>query len=58
MKVELSNYRELDYFRNEAIKALRTNITFCGSDVRVIALIKWFFCSANFKERIKNYEKH
>ncbi len=38
MQVELRNYKELDYFRNEAFKALRTNITFCGDDVRVIAL--------------------
>ena len=34
MQVELKNYQELDYFRNEAFKALRTNITFCGSDER------------------------
>ena len=38
MQVELRNYQELDYFRNEAFKALRTNITFCGKDVRVIAI--------------------
>ncbi|MBR3124478.1 MAG: CpsD/CapB family tyrosine-protein kinase [Mogibacterium sp.] len=38
MQVELRNYQELDYFCNEAFKALRTNITFCGKDVRVIAV--------------------
>lgn len=38
MQVELRNYKELDYGRNEAYKALRTNITFCGDDVRVIAI--------------------
>lgn len=32
------DYKELDYRCNEAFKALRTNILFCGDDIKVISL--------------------
>lgn len=37
MQVTLEKYKELGYSRNEAFKTLRTNISFCGEEVRVIA---------------------
>ena len=34
--IELKNIENTDYFYQEAIKTLRTNLQFCGSSVRVI----------------------
>lgn len=36
--VSFSKRQELDYRTNEAFKTLRTNIQFCGDDIKVIAL--------------------
>lgn len=36
MQVTLEKYKELNYARNEAFKALRTNISFCGEEIQVI----------------------
>ncbi|MCR5202295.1 MAG: CpsD/CapB family tyrosine-protein kinase [Lachnospiraceae bacterium] len=36
-KVEFSNRKDLSYSSKEAYKTLRTNIKFCGNDVKVIA---------------------
>ena len=38
MKVNFEKRKELDYKTNEAYKTLRTNISFCGDDIHVIAL--------------------
>lgn len=38
MNVVLDNIRELSFAENEAFKTLRTNVTFCGDEVRAIAL--------------------
>ena len=38
IKVKLSNWKS-DHQMDEAYKALRTNIQFCGADKKVIALI-------------------
>lgn len=38
VKIELEKIEELDYARNEAFKSLRTNLMFCGDDIRVILL--------------------
>ncbi len=38
MKVNFEKRKELDFKTNEAYKTLRTNITFCGDDIRAIAL--------------------
>lgn len=38
MKVKFERDKELDFKTNEAYKALRTNISFSGDDIRVIAL--------------------
>ena len=38
MKVNFEKKKELDFKTNEAYKSLRTNISFSGEDVRVIAL--------------------
>ncbi|HHX12752.1 MAG TPA: CpsD/CapB family tyrosine-protein kinase, partial [Clostridiales bacterium] len=35
-QINLERMKELDYFSNEAYKSLRTNMQFCGSDVRMI----------------------
>lgn len=35
-KIKFENRKELDYRTNEAYKALRTNIAFCGDNVKVI----------------------
>ena len=35
-KVEFKKIPQLDFRTNEAFKTLRTNITFCGDDQRVI----------------------
>lgn len=35
-KITFENRKELDYRTNEAYKALRTNIAFCGDNVKVI----------------------
>lgn len=37
-KVEFKKIPQLDFRTNEAFKTLRTNITFCGDDQRVILL--------------------
>ena len=37
-KVELGKLETLEYSINEAYKTLRTNISFCGDDVKVILL--------------------
>lgn len=38
MKVNFEKLEELDFKTNEAYKALRTNISFCGDDIKVIAM--------------------
>ena len=38
MKLTFEKLKKLDFVSNEAYKTLRTNITFCGEDVRVIAV--------------------
>lgn len=38
MKLTFEKLKNLDSVSNEAYKTLRTNITFCGEDVRVIAV--------------------
>lgn len=38
MKVNFEKIKELDFHSNEAYKTLRTNISFCGDEVKVIAL--------------------
>ena len=38
MKVNFEKRKELDYKTNESYKTLRTNISFCGDDIHVIAL--------------------
>ena len=38
MKLTFEKLKNLDFVSNEAYKTLRTNITFCGDDVRVIAV--------------------
>ncbi|MFA9464597.1 MAG: polysaccharide biosynthesis tyrosine autokinase [Velocimicrobium sp.] len=38
IKVNLEKVEELDYARNEAFKSLRTNLMFCGDEVRRILL--------------------
>ena len=38
MRVNLEKLDELDFRTNESFKTLRTNIGFCGDDVKVIAL--------------------
>lgn len=38
MKLTFEKLKNLDFVSNEAYKTLRTNITFCGEDVRVIAV--------------------
>ena len=35
-KIELNKFDELDYRSNESYKSLRTNIQFCGNDIKVI----------------------
>ena len=35
-KIELGRYEEMDYRANESFKSLRTNIQFCGDDIKVI----------------------
>lgn len=35
-KIELTKFEELDYRSNESYKSLRTNIQFCGNDIKVI----------------------
>ena len=37
-KIEMSNLEELDYGRKEAFNSLRTNIQFCGDDIKVITI--------------------
>ena len=37
MKISFDKLKKLDFRSNEAYKTLRTNISFCGDDVRVIA---------------------
>lgn len=37
MKVNFEKLSELDFRSNEAYKTLRTNISFCGDDVKVVA---------------------
>ncbi len=37
-KINLGKIEKLDYGRNEAYKSLRTNLSFCGDDVKVIVL--------------------
>lgn len=37
MKVNFERLKELDFHSNEAYKTLRTNISFCGDEVKVIA---------------------
>ena len=36
--IELQNLDELGYAQNEAYKSLRTNLTFCGSDIKKVLL--------------------
>lgn len=38
MKLTFEKLKKLDFVSNEAYKTLRTNITFCGEDVRLIAV--------------------
>ena len=38
MKLTFEKLKNLDFVSNEAYKTLRTNITFCGEDVRLIAV--------------------
>lgn len=38
IKINLEKVEELDYARNEAFKSLRTNLMFCGDDIRKILL--------------------
>lgn len=35
-QINLENMKELDYLSNESYKSIRTNMQFCGSDVRMI----------------------
>ena len=37
-QISFEKLKKLDFLSNEAYKTLRTNITFCGDDVRVIAI--------------------
>lgn len=37
-KISLEKVEELEYARNEAFKSLRTNLTFCGADVRRVLI--------------------
>lgn len=37
MKVELDKLEELSYAKKEAFNSLRTNLSFCGDDIKVIA---------------------
>ena len=37
-QIEISKLNQLDYHSNEAYKSLRTNVQFCGEDIKVIAL--------------------
>ena len=37
-KIEFANIEKLDYNLNEAYKTLRTNLSFCGDDIKVILL--------------------
>lgn len=37
-QIEITKLNQLDYHSNEAYKTLRTNVQFCGEDVKVIAL--------------------
>lgn len=37
-KIEFGNLKKLEYSLNEAYKTLRTNLSFCGDDVKVIML--------------------
>ena len=38
IKINLEKLEELDYARNEAFKSLRTNLSFCGADIKKILL--------------------
>ena len=38
MQITFEKLKKLDFAVNEAYKTLRTNITFCGEDVRVVAV--------------------
>lgn len=38
MQIRFEKLKKLDFATNEAYKTLRTNITFCGDDVRVITV--------------------
>ena len=38
IKVNLEKLEELEYARNEAFKSLRTNLSFCGADIKKILL--------------------
>lgn len=38
IKIQLENIEDLDYARNEAFKSLRTNLMFCGDEMRRILL--------------------
>ncbi len=38
IKVNLEKLEELEYARNEAFKSLRTNLSFCGADIKKVLL--------------------
>ena len=38
INISISKMLKLDYHTSEAYKTLRTNIEFCGQDIKVIAL--------------------
>lgn len=38
IKIQLEKVEKLDYARNEAFKSLRTNLMFCGEDIRKILM--------------------
>ena len=38
LNINIDKLKKLDNSSNEAYKRLRTNVQFCGSDVKVIAL--------------------
>ena len=37
MHVNIEKIKKMDYYGQEAYKTLRTNVQFCGNDVKVIA---------------------
>ena len=37
-KIEITKQAKLDFHSSEAYKSLRTNVQFCGEDIKVVAL--------------------